>query len=76
MKRISVGMSGTSGLLYGIRLIEALADIETKAAIGERFAAGTLLYNGDPLPEFWHRHICRTTVLAVGMRVVFRARLV
>ena len=38
MRRIIIGMSETSGLLYGIRLIEALADIEAKAAAGERFA--------------------------------------
>ena len=47
MRRIIIGMSGTSGVLYGIRLIEALADIEAKAATGERFAVGTLLYNGN-----------------------------
>ena len=39
MRRIIIGMSETSGLLYGIRLIEVLADIEAKAAAGERFIA-------------------------------------
>ena len=47
-----VGMSGTSGLLYGIRLIEALADIEAKVATGERFTAGALLYNGERCLSF------------------------
>ena len=45
MRRIIIGMSETSGLLYGVRLIETLADIEAKATTGKRFTAGTLLYN-------------------------------
>ena len=32
--------------------------------------------NGGPLPEFRHQHICHAAVRAVGIRVVFRARLV
>ena len=39
-------------MLCGIRLIEALADIEARAVPGERFAAGALLYNGERCLSF------------------------
>ena len=52
MKRIIIGRSGTSGLFYGIHLIKDLANSEAKAATGERFAAGALLYNGDHCLSF------------------------
>ena len=52
MRRIIIGVSGTSRLPYGIHLIEALADIEAKDSTGKRFAAGALLYNGDHCLSF------------------------
>ena len=52
MRRIIISVSGTSRLPYGIHLIEALTDIEAKAATGERFVAGALLYNGDHCLSF------------------------
>ena len=51
MKRLIIGISGVSGVIYGIRLLEVLrgaADIQTHAVL---FGAIVM----PPVPAFYHR---------------------